>query len=807
MLERKSLNVFQGHTSRVLTLTWSNDDSRALSGGSDNTLRLWDVDTAGCLRVLEGHARPVTTIAWHAEQRLAVTGSEDSTVRLWDVDSGRCLTVLEGHESNIRTVVWSADGCRVFSADEDGNIHIWDLSAFVRKERGLTTEPDQVQYTNAKVLLVGDSGVGKTGLSNFLARDIKVAPDKPLPSTDGAWATHWPLRHDRKKTGVEREIWLWDFAGQVDYRLVHQLFMDDTAAAVLVFNPQNENPFEGLGQWDRDLQKGTRKPFAKLLVGARVDRGGLVVSAKSMNKFMTERGFVQPLHLTSALTGEGCKQLREAIVDAINWKSIPETTSPALYHRLKQEILSLRDNNSVLLRLAELKQRMEMTLREEQFETSELEAVVGLLSGPGMIQQLDFGGFILLRPEVLSHYAAAVVRQVRQDELGCIREDELLAGNLNYQDFKRLPREDEAVVLRALLETFVSRAWCLRQSTDGTAILTFPSYFRRERLEQPSHPSVIVTYRFDGPTDEIYATLVVRLHYTMAFESVELWKSAADFRTQTGAALGFTLTRENEGTSRLEVYFEPEVDENSQVLFLRYIHDHLSEHAKTVVRLRNYSCTNKRCEAFGQIFSDQTKISKALSSGKSKVFCTDCGKPILLRDLLEEQFDSLKTVIKARKLDDEARVAINNESRMLILTGHAYSVVAEAGQIYRGYSKHEHGIDGEIEFVNNQGRPSRKRLYVKLNSDDFGLKNLWHHAQTLQVEDPQWTKYWRQQRSPVMLVMQTADGEIRWMDVSAYLKRESTRGREVSEIVFEGELFDAKSVSDWRKKVLEGRTL
>lgn len=42
-------------------------------------------------------------------------------------------------------------------------------------------------------------------------------------------------------------------------------------------------------------------------------------------------------------------------------------------------------------------------------------------------------------------------------ELGCIREDELLAGDLDYQDFKRLPREDEAVVLRTLLETFISR--------------------------------------------------------------------------------------------------------------------------------------------------------------------------------------------------------------------------------------------------------------------------------------------------------------------------------------------------------------
>jgi hypothetical protein len=69
--------------------------------------------------------------------------------------------------------------------------------------------------------------------------------------------------------------------------------------------------------------------------------------------------------------------------------------------------------------------------------------------------------------------------------------------------------------------------------------------------------SLLVTYRFGGPADDINATLVVRLHHTVAFQSTDLWKSAADFKTQTGTKLGFTLTRETEGSSRLEVYFEP----------------------------------------------------------------------------------------------------------------------------------------------------------------------------------------------------------------------------------------------------------
>jgi WD40 repeat protein/GTPase SAR1 family protein len=809
------LRVLNGHKGWIWSIAWSLNGRLALSGSRDRTMRLWDVETGQCLRIFEGHKESVNGVAWNPNQGDTLSCSDDGTLRLWDTESGRCLGVLEGHKESVRSVAWSDDGRRAFSGDAKGGIRVWDLSEFVTRARApktgvpaLRLAPDQVQYTNAKVLLVGESGVGKTGLSNYLAHGIKVEDDKPLPSTDGAWATHWPLKHDKKKAGVEREIWLWDFAGQVDYRLVHQLFMDDTATAVLVFNPQNENPFEGLGNWDRDLQKAARKPFAKLLAAARVDRGGLVVSAASMKKFMKERDFLGPLHVTSAKTGEGCDQLREAIVQAIDWKSIPETTSPALYRRLKQEILRLRDSGLVLIRLVELKQRMEMTLQGENFEVAELEAVVGLLAGPGMIQRLGFGGFILLRPEVLSRYAAAVVRKVRKhpQELGSIREDELLAGNLDYQDFKRLPREDEAVVLRTLLETFISRAWCLRQPCEGSAMLTFPSYFRRERKEQPSHPSVLVTYRFDGPADEIYATLVVRLHHTMAFQSTDLWKSAADFRTQTGQKLGFTLTRESEGTSLLEVYFEPDVDDNSRVLFLRYVHDHLMQHAQNVVRLRRYFCGNTECDSYGKQFAEQTMIDKSLArGGKGKVFCSDCGKPILLRDVIEEKFESASVKEQVREMQSEGQAVIDNESCALILVGHVFSIASEAGQSYRSYPASNHGIDGEIEFKDDQGRSSDRRVYLILNPDVVRYQEGVYHDphNYIVVQNANLTSYWVEMTDPVMAVVGVPHVGVYWMDLRAYLKRHNEKGNKpATKIIFDGERFDMMSVRRWRERVL-----
>lgn len=811
----RCLSILQGHAAGVWCLESSSDGRRALSGSMDKTVRLWDIELGRCLRILEGHKSTPSNTAWNGDHRFALSGALDGTVRLWDTETGRCLRVLKGHRAGVQTVAWSTDCRRAFSGDRRGEIRVWDLSKYVTKVRApkvtvpfALPAPEQVQYTNAKVLLVGESGAGKTGLSNYLAHGLRVQDEKPLPSTDGAWATHWPLKHDKKKAGVEREIWLWDFAGQVDYRLVHQLHMEDAAAAVVVFDPQKEDLFDGLGRWDRDIQKATRRSLAKLLAAGRVDRGGLVVSAANVKKFMKERSFVGPLHETSAKTGKGCDELREAIVRAIDWKGIPETTSPVLYHRLKQEILSLRDSGLVLIRLAELKQRMEVTLHGTSFELAELEAVIGLLAGPGMVQRLDFGGFILLRPEVLSRYAAAVVRKVRKhpQELGCIREDELLIGDLDYQDFKRMEnREDEKVVLRALLELFLNRAWCLRQPCDGTALLTFPSYFRRERPEQPSHPSVLVTYRFNGPAEDVYATLVVRLHHTVAFQSTDLWKAAADFKTQTGAKLGFTLQKEGEGTSRLEVYFEPDVDENSRVLFLRYVHEHLGQHAQDVVRLRHYACGNKKCDAHGEQFTDQSKIDKALAAGgKGRVFCPDCGKPINLRDTIENKFESSEVKELVRVMEGEAQVEIDSESKELVLVGHAFAIVGEAGQIYRGYTNSDHGIDGELEFKDDQGRASGKRLYMQLKSGDSYLKKRARDgAEVFQIKNPRWADYWQRQSYAVMLVIRTSDGEIRWMDVSAYLKRESSGEKAIKQIVFEGERFDVMSVRRWREQVLK----
>ena len=75
-------------------------------------------------------------------------------------------------------------------------------------------------------------------------------------------------------------------------------------------------------------------------------------------------------------------------------------------------------------------------------------------------------------------------------------------------------------------------------------------------------------------------------------------------------------------------------------------------------------------------------------------------------------------------------------------------------------------------------------------------------AEVFQIKNPRWADYWQQQAYAVMLVIRTLDGEIRWMDVTACLKRESAGGKTVKQIVFEGERFDVTSVRPWRENAL-----
>ena len=93
----EALKVLEGHTSYVLSVAFSSDDSRIVSGSDDKSVRVWDASTGEALKVLEGHTSYVLSVAFSSDDSRIVSGSGDKSVRVWDAAMGDTLKVLEGH--------------------------------------------------------------------------------------------------------------------------------------------------------------------------------------------------------------------------------------------------------------------------------------------------------------------------------------------------------------------------------------------------------------------------------------------------------------------------------------------------------------------------------------------------------------------------------------------------------------------------------------------------------------------------------------------------------------------------------------
>ena len=98
--------------------------------------------------------------------------------------------------------------------NKDTVIRIWNLDP----EELLDGVPaiQSVHYTNAKVVLVADSGVGKSGLGLVLS-------GQPFALTESTHGRNiWRFESRQKEN---RETLLWDLAGRSGYRVFHQLHL------------------------------------------------------------------------------------------------------------------------------------------------------------------------------------------------------------------------------------------------------------------------------------------------------------------------------------------------------------------------------------------------------------------------------------------------------------------------------------------------------------------------------------------------------------------------------------------------------
>ncbi|KAH9742943.1 ras-related protein RABA1a [Citrus sinensis] len=143
-------------------------------------------------------------------------------------------------------------------------------------------KPDEEYDYLFKLVLIGDSGVGK---SNLLSRFTKNEFNLESKSTIGVEFATRSLRIDNKVVKAQ----IWDTAGQERYRAITSAYYRGAVGALLVYDVTRHATFQNVGRWLRELREHTDPNIIVMLIGNKTDLRHLVAVSTEDGKAFAEQ--------------------------------------------------------------------------------------------------------------------------------------------------------------------------------------------------------------------------------------------------------------------------------------------------------------------------------------------------------------------------------------------------------------------------------------------------------------------------------------------------------------------------------------
>ena len=641
-----------GHAMHVSSVAFDPTGKLLASGSSDRTIKIWDAPSGTLLRNLEGHTVDVVGVAFSADGKLMASwGWRENTTRVWSCETWETVAEIPGASGvmlcgfafhpTLPLLVTTGSGQSGAKSAHDELIQLWELDFDKLLSR---RNEATITYTSAKVVLVGESNVGKSYLAQRIATG---APPKQgtIQSTHGM--KFWPLEpNPSAKTRVKkgnpaatyseklfgqtdggnenqrRDIVLWDMGGQEEYRLIHQLFLHDTTLALVLLDPtRGVTAFKEVEAWNKALEKQLRgRDAVKLLVGAKVDKPSGLVDRLALKQLKKDCDFSDYCE-TSAVTGRGVEELCEAVAKAINWNVLGKTSRPELFQRIRDEIESQRKRGEVVLSYSDL--HAAVGYKNPRGRTTAVHAVTEQLAAQGVIARSKMASgepVLVLQIQEIERYAGSLILAARKNprgvpalELRAIGQAKFPLPGMAKKD--RLPRKQEKPVLECTVQLMLEHGICFEHE----GLLIFPSLFApAAETEDTKLPhAVSLYYDFAGAIDNIYASLVAWLVLAKEFGKVRLWADRAEFELNNRGLCGLLKRARPGGFAHVDVYFEKETPERKQQEFVSFVEDHL---ARNGVEIREHVAIKCAC---GHAFGEET-LRLRIARGDKDVGCPVC---------------------------------------------------------------------------------------------------------------------------------------------------------------------------------------
>jgi len=160
-----------------------------------------------------------------------------------------------------------------------------------------------------KVIILGDSGVGKTSLMNQYVSNKFTSAYKATIGAD--FLTKEVMVDDKLVT-----MQIWDTAGQERFQSLGVAFYRGADCCVLVFDVTNAKSFEHIENWRDEFltQAAPRNPesFPFILIGNKIDQENRVVTTKRAQAWCQANGNM-PYFETSAKEAINVAQAFQAV--------------------------------------------------------------------------------------------------------------------------------------------------------------------------------------------------------------------------------------------------------------------------------------------------------------------------------------------------------------------------------------------------------------------------------------------------------------------------------------------------------------
>jgi hypothetical protein len=194
-----------------------------VSGGNDNTLKLWDVQTGGVVKTFYGHTSLVMSVSISSDCTTIVSGSGDGTVCLWEVQTAKCHCVIKQDWAHY--VVFSPTDSQHFISISGDVIQGWDINGC---QVGPTHEGTGVAFSSNGAHIIscrGDVATIRNSDSKVVVAECLVPGDTSEYNLEFVCPC---FSHDDRLVAVSSgtTVYVWDITGPGP--LLTQIFIGHT---------------------------------------------------------------------------------------------------------------------------------------------------------------------------------------------------------------------------------------------------------------------------------------------------------------------------------------------------------------------------------------------------------------------------------------------------------------------------------------------------------------------------------------------------------------------------------------------------